>query len=358
MVSEVALVCKLSEVAAEKRTALAVALTSYLPRTLEALESGLIDEYAASRVFDATACLPEELARQVDSLLVGRFDVRNASALRRIVNSIIMRIDPDGYEERRQRRIEARRLELRHGDHGSSSLFADLPAEQAQAIYAACDRDAMALKLKGDPRTMDQLRVDCFVARCLGGSGDGKARAEIFVYVDINTLLGLRDGPAELGGYGDISAAMAREIAFKVDSTWRRIVTDPITGLPCDEGRRTYRAPRAVRRHAHLRHRTCCMPGCNRPAQFTDLDHATPWREGGGTDKVNLRPLCRVHHLLRNEPGWTFTTDDNGRLVVTTPSGRTYTEEAPMDIALPGWHSAIRCGEPPAAARPADSDAA
>lgn len=330
VVSEVALVCRLSEAAAGKRAALAVALTSYLPRTLEALDAGVIDEYSASRVFDATACLPEGVAREVDSLLDGRFDVRNASALRRVVNSIVMRVDPDGHERRRRERVLARALELRHGDHGASTLVAGLPTEQAQAIYSACDRDAVALKLKGDPRTMDQLRVDCFVARCLGGTGNGKARAEIFVYIDLNTLLGLRDNTAELGGYGDISAAMAREIAFDTNSTWRRIVTDPITGLPCDEGRRKYRAPKPVARHAHLRYRTCFMPGCNRPAQFTDLDHATAWSDGGGTDKANLRPLCRRHHLLRDEPGWTFTTDHNGQLVVTTPSGNTYTEEPPV----------------------------
>ncbi|GAA1967655.1 hypothetical protein GCM10009754_45510 [Amycolatopsis minnesotensis] len=41
-----------------------------------------------------------------------------------------------------------------------------------------------------------------------------------------------------------------------------------------------------------------------------------------------MRPLCRVHHVLRDEPGWTFTTDsETGVLTVTAPNGRSYTDE-------------------------------
>ncbi|QWF81813.1 hypothetical protein HUW46_05246 [Amycolatopsis sp. CA-230715] len=315
--------CRISKAAAEKRAALAVALTSYLPCTLRALESGLIDEYGASRVFSATECLSEELAREVDSLLVGRFDVRDASALRRVVNRIMLQVDPEGYERRRKEKESLRVLEIRHGDHGSSTLFAQLPTDRAQAIYAACDREARRLKQQGDQRTMDQLRADALAQRCLQGPGTGSPRAEIFVYVDLPTLLRLQDNTAELAGYGDISAELAREIAFSSNSTWRRIVRDPITGLPCDMGRASYRAPKPVALYTQVRHRTCCMPGCNRPAQFTDLDHATAWADGGRTDKVNLRPLCRIHHLLKDEPGWKFDTDDeDGTLIVTTPASR------------------------------------
>ncbi|GAA1949754.1 hypothetical protein [Amycolatopsis minnesotensis] len=49
-------------------------------------------------------------------------------------------------------------VEIRHGDHGSSTLFAELPSGRAQALYAACDQDAHEKKRQGDKRTMDQYR--------------------------------------------------------------------------------------------------------------------------------------------------------------------------------------------------------
>ncbi|QWF78636.1 HNH endonuclease signature motif containing protein [Amycolatopsis sp. CA-230715] len=326
-VGQVALLCSLTQRAAERKVALADAVTSYLPKTLEAMEAGVLDEYAASRVFDATAYAPKEVASQVDAMLVGRFEGRNPSALRRIVNSLLLRVDPEGYERRRKAKAAARTLEIRHRDHGSSALFAELPSDRAQALYAACDQDALAKKRKGDERTMDQLRVDALVERCLAGACDGKPKAQIFVYVDLTTLMGMRNDPAELAGCGEISPELAREIAFDTKSTWYRIITEPITGLPADIGRKSYRPSAAMRRYVQVTHRICCMPGCTRPAQYTDLDHATPWAEGGGTDKINMRPFCRVHHLLRNEPGWEFHTDERGVLTVTTPDGRSYTDE-------------------------------
>ncbi|QWF83345.1 hypothetical protein HUW46_06785 [Amycolatopsis sp. CA-230715] len=326
-VGQVALLCALTQNSAERKTALADALTSYLPRTLEALEKGLIDEYAASRVFEATACVSREVASEVDARLVGKFENRNAPALRRMVNSLLMRIDPEGYEQRRKAKAAARRLEIRHGDHGSSTLFAELPSDRAQALYAACDQDALEKKRQGDKRTMDQLRLDALVERCLSGACGGKPKAQIFLHIDLPTLMGLRDNPAELTGCGDISSEMAREIAFDANSVWNRIIDEPMTQLPLDVGRKNYRPAKRMRKYIQVACRTCSMPGCNRPAQYTDLDHATAWADGGGTDKANMRPLCRVHHKLRDEPGWAFTTDATGKLTVTTPDGRSYTEE-------------------------------
>ncbi|GAA1970899.1 hypothetical protein GCM10009754_51140 [Amycolatopsis minnesotensis] len=126
---------------------------------------------------------------EVDSQLAGRFGAGNPSALRRMVNSLVMRADPGGYEQRRRAKVAARVLEIRHGDHGSSTLFAELPPDRAQAIYTLCDQDARRLEQQGDQRTTDQLRVDSFAARCLGGEACGTPRAQIFVYIDLPALL-------------------------------------------------------------------------------------------------------------------------------------------------------------------------
>ncbi|QWF84084.1 hypothetical protein HUW46_07528 [Amycolatopsis sp. CA-230715] len=350
-VGQVALLCSLTQNSAERKAALADALTSYLPETLAAMENGLIDEYAASRVFEATACTSRAMASEVDARLAGKFENRNAPALRRMVNSLLMRIDPEGYEQRRKAKAAARRLEIRHGDHGSSTLFAELPSDRAQALYAACDQDALAKKRQGAPGTMDQLRLDALVERCLSGGCAGKPKAQIFLHIDLPTLMGLRNNPAELVGCGEISPELAREIAYDANSVWNRIIDEPMSKLPIDVGRKNYRPSRRMRKYLQVTYRTCCMPGCNRPAQYSDLDHAQAWKDGGGTDKVNLRPLCRIHHVLRDEPGWTFTTNEKtGALTVTTPDGRSYTENptgfatVPAGKRIPGGHPGLTRG--------------
>ncbi|MFC4001115.1 DUF222 domain-containing protein [Prauserella oleivorans] len=137
-----------------------------------------------------------------------------------------------------------RRVELRHADEAMATLTADLPAEVASAAYARTDRCAHTPRNAGDGRTMDQLRADVFADLLLSGTpGEASVRAEIFVYIDVATLIGLAENPAELAGHGPLPASIARAIAFDPSSTWRRIITDPHTGAPIDVGRTRYRRP-------------------------------------------------------------------------------------------------------------------
>ncbi len=152
----------------------------------------------------------------------------------------------------------------------------------------------------------------------------------MFVHVDLHTLTGLTDHPADLAGHGPLPAHIAREIAFDPRSTWRRIITDPHTGAPIDAGRHRYRPPRVTDDHVRVRDRECRFPGCHRPSHFTDLDHATDWGNGhtGRTDPDNLVGLCRRHHRLKDAPGWSYHLDRaTHRLTVHTPSGRTHTTD-------------------------------
>ena len=69
------------------------------------------------------------------------------------------------------------------------------------------------------------------------------------------------------------------------------------------------------------------MPGCRRPAQCCDVDHARDFRRGknGTTAHHNLDCLCERHHYLKDVPGWGFDLDeDTGELKITTPTGRTH----------------------------------
>jgi hypothetical protein len=210
-------------------------------------------------------------------------------------------------------------------NEGMVSLNAELPCERGIAVYNSINHEARARRSKNDGRTLDQLRADILAERCLGtGPARKGSRADIFLYVDLKTLAGLTEEPAEIAGYGPIPASLAREITFSKDATWRRIVTDPVSGLPVDVGRKKYRPPAPLDRFIRVRDRECRAPGCSRPAQLGALDHVKDWAKGGRTDRVNLAGYCPNHHGLKDEPGWKFEIDASGSVTVTTPVGAVY----------------------------------
>ena len=56
----------------------------------------------------------------------------------------------------------------------------------------------------------------------------------------------------------------------------------------------------ALRRAIEARDRFCTGPGCDVPAADTEIDHKTPYCDGGCTDQTNGEPKCRFHHHLRH----------------------------------------------------------
>jgi len=63
---------------------------------------------------------------------------------------------------------------------------------------------------------------------------------------------------------------------------------------PCDhaQAEARYRPGRALAHLITARSARCTAPGCSRPAARCDLDHTTPWEDGGPTCPCNLSPLC------------------------------------------------------------------
>jgi len=89
-----------------------------------------------------------------------------------------------------------------------------------------------------------------------------------------------------------------------------------------------YRPPSLLAHLIRVRQRTCCFPACRRPARQCDLDHTTPYDEGGITCECNLAPLCRRHHRAKQADGWQLKQPQPGVLVWSLPHGRPYTATA------------------------------
>ena len=119
-----------------------------------------------------------------------------------------------------------------------------------------------------------------------------------------------------------VPAVVARALA--AGGTWRRLVTDPVSGTVVDVGRTRYRPPAALADLVRARDAACTHPGCDVPARGCDVDHIVPWAGGGITSYENLTCLCRAHHRLKHTPGWALTRTSTGALMWRTPTGARY----------------------------------
>jgi hypothetical protein len=101
-------------------------------------------------------------------------------------------------------------------------------------------------------------------------------------------------------------------------------------GSILDVGRRTRTIPPALRRALEARDRGCRYPGCG--SRFTDAHHVIPWAAGGDTSLGNCVLLCKYHHRLVHEGGWTVDWWGEGKPVFYDPRGGVHCEvrwEAP-----------------------------
>jgi len=155
-------------------------------------------------------------------------------------------------------------------------------------------------------------------------------KVRIDVTVALSTLMGLDDQPAELAGFGPIAAEQARALAL--GGTWRRIVTDPLTGAVLDVGRTRYRPPAALAEHVLARDQVCAGPGCSVPGPRCDIDHTTEYHSTpangspvpGTTSAGNLGPLSTRCHRLKTDGGFTLRQMAPGVFEWHTPAGLTY----------------------------------
>ena len=88
---------------------------------------------------------------------------------------------------------------------------------------------------------------------------------------------------------------------------------------------RGYQPSPSLRHLIQVRNPTCTGPGCRRPATRCDLDHVTPYHQGGRTCECNLHPACRHDHHTKQTPGWTVTCHQPGTVTWTTPGHRSRT---------------------------------
>lgn len=362
--------------AGERLVARGTAFRGVLAWTGEALATGAIDQVKADVLVDALADQPAELALQVQHEVLDDAPGLSPTQLRRRVQTEVLRADPAGAHRRHEAAMDRRRVDRpRLLPDGMAGVWAVLDAADAVRIDNGIDALARTARNAGDPRTLDQLRADVLADVTLGrltpsppppateaeavpsevelqemgspgvdppGAEHLEAaerlpvdvtalpqRAVINVAVSLSTLLGVDDEPATLACHGPVHADTARALAL--GGTWRRIVTDPLTGAVLDVGRTRYRPPAALADHVRHRDGTCVRGGCATSAHACEIDHTIAWDDGGTTSERNLAPLCKRDHLLKTHAAFRLEQTEPGRFRWRTPTGHTYDVEPGHD---------------------------
>ena len=117
-----------------------------------------------------------------------------------------------------------------------------------------------------------------------------------------------------------------------------------------------YRPSTAQQRFVRTRDTTCCFPGCNRRAEYCDLDHTIPYGAKGLTHPGNLKCLCRKHHLLKTfwigRGGWSDEQLPDGTIVWTTPAGLRKHVPPGSRVLFPDWDTTTPVPTTPKSAGP------
>ncbi|MFI2566804.1 hypothetical protein ACH488_21845, partial [Paenarthrobacter sp. NPDC018779] len=193
---------------------LAKALVGEMPRTLAALESGLLNEWRATLLVRETACLSVEDRCAVDEELAADTGTFEGAGDRRIVAAVkaaAYRRDPASVTRRAAYAVNERSVGLRPAPDTMTYLTALLPVAQGVAAYAALTQVAGTARSQGDVRSKGQVMADTLVERLTGTPG-GAAGVHLEVVMTDRTLLQGDSEPARLKGYGIVPAGWAREL--------------------------------------------------------------------------------------------------------------------------------------------------
>ncbi|MBX6370752.1 MAG: DUF222 domain-containing protein [Acidothermus sp.] len=333
----VAATLRWSPVTASLRLEDARLLTSDLVPALEMLEAGELTSGHIRALLEETRTIGSTERCQVAQRVLPDAAQQTVSEFRRAVRrAVAAAVQPTGSEQRRTRTPAEIGVWVIPRTDGLATLIATLAAEDAAVVSTTLDTlvERERRDVRGEDAsfsrtlTFQQMRAEMLVSVIRGASGRPMTRAakrevELQLVVDLPTLLGLADNPAEVIGYGPLPASLARELA--VDAKWRRLVTEPVTGYALDYGTTVYRPPKALVEYLLVRDRRCRFPGCNKPGSLCDVDHVTPAARGGPTAASNMILLCRRHHRAKTFGGWSVAVSPSGVASWHAPDGRQYT---------------------------------
>src|SRR4051794_9821145 len=254
-------------------------LARRLARTNAAVAAGAVSWAKAATLAHATVTLSTAHARAVEDKVLPFAATRTPGQHARAVRRWVDRVDPEGAEQRRRQAREDVRLITMHQGNGVGTLFARMPAEQLDTVWAGADHWARRRKDGGDARSLDELRIAALVtwASSFLVHGDGSycdtvcepvppaplvseadpptrhgQPAAVHVVWDLTSLLGVTDHCGELLDSGATLPPEAMREIVTAGLRVRRMLIDPDTGELVDLTRQRWELAAADPAAAHL----------------------------------------------------------------------------------------------------------
>ncbi|NIZ93708.1 DUF222 domain-containing protein, partial [Kineococcus rubinsiae] len=196
----------------------ALALVEDLPETLAALRSGVIDEWNATRVVQATVCLAQEDRARVDAALAGEFARPGVGAASIIgsARALAQQIDPASAVARARKAANERCVSIRPAPDTMTYVTALLPVADGVAVHAdllTAVKEHAATREPGDERGRGQVMADTLVQRITGRDPQTEpVPVVVHLVMPTDTLLDAGDVSASVPGHGPVPAAIAREL--------------------------------------------------------------------------------------------------------------------------------------------------
>ncbi len=229
--------------------------------------------------------------------------------------------DEDGFVDEEKQGVEARSLTMSTADDGTVLINCILDKVGGAAVRTALEPLARRAG-KDDDRLRDRRLADALVDLSMHALDSGLVpqRTHLQVTTSLETLLGLTGAPAaEMEFSLPISAKAVERLACDCSVT-RILLGADSTVIDVGRARRVISGPQ--RKALKVRDGGCVVPGCDRPASWTEGHHLVHWIHNGPGDLANLVLLCYRHHWMVHEGGCQLVRTDDGRmLMVPAPTG-------------------------------------
>jgi Domain of unknown function (DUF222)/HNH endonuclease len=266
--------------------------------------------------------------------------------------------------EEANRQHDERSLQVFYEADGAISLHLRLPAEKGALVIKAielatqqadADGNGAAASIatesgptesepteSGQPRESFACRqadaiadmAESYLAN--GPTASSSAdRYQVVLHVAAETLSNSEGDISHLEDGPRVSAETSRRVCCDAGIS---VLREGADGTLLNIGRKSRLIPPAMRRALKARDENCRFPGCTHK-YYIDGHHIRHWSDGGETSLDNLVRLCRHHHRLVHEGGFSCTRNAQGKLefrnpdgVLIAPAGRLPTLPADFDL--------------------------